>query len=669
MKTFKKQLISALASLSLCANVLPINAMAAAANFTDVQKDAYYANAVDWAVTNNIATGVGNSNFAPAMPCTRAQTVTFIWRSKGSPKTTGQNSFTDVNENSYYYDAVSWAAQNGITSGTSATEFSPEKIVTRAQVVCFLHRADGLGNSNKSSNTRFLDVPQNAYFADSVSWAAEKGITSGTTANTFAPDTPCTRGQIVTFLYRSSNNSTDDKIVGTLDKTEQKPVAEPEKPVVKPVEKIPEQEKKPEKEPVKPVQPETKPEETTSEPDTEGAKAAIQKALEDMTRQITKFEKYHMPPDQCLKLANDLADIDGENNYGVNSIDLYKENGITTAVNIWYKYATPHDRESLIATEREEKKQDQEMEPIIQNILSTVITDGMTDYDKIKALHDYIALNCAYDISQSQPYIHSPYGVIVKKLAVCEGYAEAYKLLLERCGIECKIIYGTAAENHEWNAVLLDGEWYAVDVTWDDPVPTLKDGVIYTYFLKSDSAMGGHSSSGICNSTKYDNLVEYSPEGTKFINRFIEELNKLPKYTDEEIKTLDSSELNKTFDILLSSSAKLTEDELRTIAKDNSDYNISNFYSSFDSYRIIVYNRKASEEAARRISEEANQEGTEKPSTENETQSTETPANDGTSTDQAGGSSDNKTQSTEQNEQTEQTGTSKQTDDTVVNNE
>ena len=169
--------------------------------FVDVFPGDYYYDAVLWAAENGITGGVDDTHFAPNAPCTRAQAVTFLWRAAGCPAPQSHAMpFTDVAEGSYYHDAVLWAVENGITKGTSDTTFSPNAICTRAQIVTFLWRsqkspADGTANP-------FTDVAADAYYADAVLWAAESGVTSGTTATTFSPNATCTRAQIVTFLYR-----------------------------------------------------------------------------------------------------------------------------------------------------------------------------------------------------------------------------------------------------------------------------------------------------------------------------------------------------------------------------------------------------------------------------------------------------------------------------------
>lgn len=169
--------------------------------FTDVAAGTYYYDAVLWAVENGITTGASASAFAPDKACTRAEIVTFLWRAVGSPEPAGSvNPFTDVAADAYYYKAVLWAVENGITTGTSASAFSPTDTCTRAQAVTFLCRA--VGQAVSASNP-FTDVAADAYYYSAVLWAVENSITTGTSASAFSPEKICTRAEIVTFLYRA----------------------------------------------------------------------------------------------------------------------------------------------------------------------------------------------------------------------------------------------------------------------------------------------------------------------------------------------------------------------------------------------------------------------------------------------------------------------------------
>ena len=168
--------------------------------FADVSADAYYYEAVKWAADKGITGGIGDSLFAPNQSCTRAQIVTFLWRAAGSPEPSALSDFTDVPSDKYYAKAVAWAVENGITNGTTDTTFGPDETCTRAHGVTFLSRA--AGTNTASGNSNFADVDVNAYYASAVKWAVDNGITNGISSSLFGPDSSCTRAQIVTFLYR-----------------------------------------------------------------------------------------------------------------------------------------------------------------------------------------------------------------------------------------------------------------------------------------------------------------------------------------------------------------------------------------------------------------------------------------------------------------------------------
>ena len=169
--------------------------------FADVPVDAYCYEAVKWAASEGITGGIGNNLFAPGLPCTRGQIVTFLWRAAGSPAPKSMSSFADVPADAYYAKAVAWAVENGITGGTGDGKFSPDATCTRAQAVTFLYRASG--SPAVSGSAAFSDVAADAYYASAVKWAEKNGITGGIGGGLFGSGNNCTRGQIVTFLYRS----------------------------------------------------------------------------------------------------------------------------------------------------------------------------------------------------------------------------------------------------------------------------------------------------------------------------------------------------------------------------------------------------------------------------------------------------------------------------------
>ena len=168
--------------------------------FYDVPNEAYYFEAVKWAVAQEITDGVGNNLFAPDQPCTRAQVVTFLWRAAGCPEPKRTGSFADVPAGAFYAKAVAWAVDAGITTGTGEGGFSPDEPCTRAQAVTFLCRAQ---RAKAEGRAQFSDVPADAYYAEAVAWAAESGVTDGIGGGLFGPEQDCTRAQIVTFLWRA----------------------------------------------------------------------------------------------------------------------------------------------------------------------------------------------------------------------------------------------------------------------------------------------------------------------------------------------------------------------------------------------------------------------------------------------------------------------------------
>lgn len=482
MKTIRNRILSLLISATLLFCLLPIPAFAT--GFSDVPQNAYYNDAVDWAVQNGITSGTSATAFSPSQSCNRAQTVTFLWRAAGQPQARGTNPFTDVSTDSYYYDAVLWASENDITGGTSANTFDPDSPVTRAQAVTFLYRS--AGEPTVTGSNPFHDVPSHAYYLNAVRWAVAEGITSGTSASTFAPEQSCTRAEIVTFLYRNS----DDYVAPTQDTDN--PVVVPEKT------------------------PELTDEETQAQlgqPDIEGATAALINAFRQMEEEID-LAQFNMETSAAQKLAIEVSDFYGENPYYITMIHGRGTVGeLVNVLEVWYQY-TPEELS-------EKRAQDAEQQAAVDAAIASCVTDDMSDYDIAKALHDYLVLNNEYDMryySGNVPAIsYTAYGALVNHTSVCAGYALAYQALLEQAGIPCEYVTGMTTQGyHGWNIVQIDGEWYHVDTTWDDPVPDRAGYVRYDYFLKSDSAMSKDhsdwSATRACTSTKYDNVTILSPE-------------------------------------------------------------------------------------------------------------------------------------------------------------
>ena len=493
MKAITNKIFSLILSTSMLASLLPVSALAA--GFTDVPQGTYYEDAVDWAVENDITSGTSGTEFSPDETCTRAQAVTFLWRANGQPDAAGNTPFTDVATSSYYNDAVQWAVANGITSGTSPNTFEPDAPVTRAQVMTFLYRnADSPSTRDSAS---FADVPTDAYYRDAVRWAVTQGITAGTSATAFSPDESCTRAQIVTFLYRSSDDSPEQ------------PVEEmPEEPV------LPEKPLQPE-EPVQPEQELTDKEiqQLLSDPDIAGATAALINGFRKMEKHID-LSPYRIETSAAKNLALEVSDFYNGNPYYLSTVSSIGAVGKQAeAIHVNYQY-TPEEA-------AEKREQDAKEQAAVDSAIASCVTDGMSDYEIAKALHDYLALNCEYDkryYSGSMPYVsYTAYGALVNRTAVCQGYALAYQELLAQCGIESEYVSGLGnGGRHGWNIIRIDGEWYHVDVTWDDPTPDREGYVRYDYFLKSDRAMSrDHSNwkaSHTCTSTKYDNVTILSPK-------------------------------------------------------------------------------------------------------------------------------------------------------------
>ena len=182
--------------------ILTVRVTGAGRTFADVASGTYYSQPVQWAVQNGVTTGTSATTFSPAQSCTWAQVITFLWRAEGIPLPYYEGSaFLDVTEDSYYCTAASWASEAEISQGIDELNFGPDNTITRKEAVTFLWRAAGSPAADGDSG--FADVPADAYYAQAVQWAVEEGITNGNTATTFGPDIPCTRADVVTFLYRA----------------------------------------------------------------------------------------------------------------------------------------------------------------------------------------------------------------------------------------------------------------------------------------------------------------------------------------------------------------------------------------------------------------------------------------------------------------------------------
>ena len=419
------------------------------AGFTDVGAGDYYADAVAWAVEQGVTGGTSASTFSPDDTVTRAQAVTFLWRAAGSPDPASMVSpFEDVADSgSWYYAPVLWAAEEGITGGVSAGRFGPEETLAYDQIFTFLSKAVGESGTG-------ADWSQAA-----VNWAGESGLTDGLT---FTAKGACPRADVVYCLWKQMGNSG-----------------------------------------------ETSGEESHTAPsgsgDLAGARAAVEQGLEAMETAID-VSAYGVEAGALLEMAEDVINPEGYADttfgyYGVTGFWCFEEAG-QAARTLWVKY-------SGVDPDRIQRNRD--MTEAIRKAVDQMVEPDMSDYETAKALHDYIVLNSAYGYPPNLPQVvDGGYLILVRGMGVCTDYAMAYKNLMDAVGIPCEVVFGTAGGGgHAWNIIQIGGEWYHVDTTWDDPTPNREGYVRYDYFLKSDAYMSrdhsGWEASHDCTSTKYDN--------------------------------------------------------------------------------------------------------------------------------------------------------------------
>lgn len=427
------------------------NGQATVAGFRDVHESDYYARAVEWAKETGVTAGTNadGTTFSPKATVTRAEAMTFLWRAAGKPepKSTG-SPFTDVTDpNAYYYKAVLWAAEQGITNGTGGTDFGLNGTLAYDQILTFLCRAAG-ENADGSD-----------WSAAAVAWAKQSGLTDGLS---FTAKNDCPRSDVVYCLWKQLA----DKEENQTEETEGVP---------------------------------------TSLTDVEAARAAIIIGFQNRESRIN-VSKYNIEASEAEALAAEIADLDGKNPYNISFFNCYEEAGEQAmALGVYYLMQN--------VSAEDKSGENAEVQAQVQSIVNSVVTSGMSDYEIAKALHDWLVLNCEYDMrlySGDMPYSsYTAYGALMDGTAVCAGYAQAYRLLMEYAGVDCEYVTGRArGGGHAWNIVKIDGEWYHVDTTWDDPIPNKEGYVRYNYFLRSDTAMSkDHSNwtaSYACTSTKYD---------------------------------------------------------------------------------------------------------------------------------------------------------------------
>ena len=568
-----KPFFALLLALVLTVGALPVSAAATGTGFTDVPAGAYYADAVEWAVEEGITNGTGNGAFSPRKTVTRAEAVTFLWRAAGSPSpTTAVSEFRDVtNRNAYYYKAVLWAVEQGITNGVGDGRFNPSGTLAYDQILTFLCRLAG----EKASG--------NDWSTAAVAWAKSSGLTTGLT---FSAKSSCPRSDVVYCLWKQ---------LGDVEP----PLAEQELPGL---------------------------------PNEAGAALAITTGFLDRKSAID-ISAFNLEASQAEKLALELADIDGENPYGISHLNAFEQDGrIAKTLAVYYTSSTvstttvaKHDWRYISDAALAEAKR----------VANTLITDSMSDYDVVKTLHDYLVTHCDYDYRVdigNMPFVsHQAEGALLNGTAVCSGYAKAYEALLDAAGIPNETITGYAGGYHAWNLVQLDGQWYHVDTTWDDPTTRGGDYIRYTYFLKSDKVMVSRSHRNweavhSCTSTKYDaDLLDSADQALAdqrqeqvdaILAACAPALAKIPTWTQAELQALTDQQLNDAlyFVIDLSHSgfdsntlSKYSREVADAICAQHPEFSYGSFYSTKMTFEFLR-NEVSQEQQRRRDAAQAEKE-------------------------------------------------------------
>lgn len=454
MKSWLKRLsaLALTALLTVGAAAVPVGA-ANVSGFGDVSQSAYYADAVEWAVEEGITAGTSDTTFSPRATVTRGQAVTFLWAAAGRPQPKSTASpFEDVTSSAlFYYQPVLWAVENGITAGVNDTQFGPDLPLAYDQIFLFLCRAAG------------DDPGPGDWSSAAVRWAQSAGLTDQLT---FSAGASCPRSDVVYCLWKQLGDGENAQ------------------------------------EPTDPEQPGLS--------DEAGATLAITTGFLDRKSAID-ISQFGLEASQAEQLAQEIADLDGANPYGIASLNAYEQDGqIAKTLAVYYTSATVSD--TTVASSDWRYVSDAALAEA-DRVVGELITAGMSDYDVVKTLHDYLVTHCDYDYRVdigNMPFVsYQAEGALLKGTAVCGGYAKAYEILLDAADIPCETITGYAGGYHAWNLVQVDGAWYHVDTTWDDPTSRGGDYIRYDYFLKSDKVMVNRSHRDWeaiynCTSTKYD---------------------------------------------------------------------------------------------------------------------------------------------------------------------
>lgn len=443
---------------SVAQNTVNTTTTKSKSGFVDVNDSEYYADAVCWAVDKKITTGTTTTTFSPDDTCTRAQILTFLWRAVDSPKTTSYLGFNDVQSTDYFAGAADWARGKSMVSGTV---FEPDTPCTRAYTVMYLWK--NAGSPQTEVSNVFTDVASNADYAQAVAWAIKNGVTKGTTTTTFSPNETCTRGQIVTFLNRALASSSQ--------------------------------------------------EDTNQNVQTDQTQTTIPTDVNNPTDTTISWDTPVIGKTEETETTDTTA--------GGQDVVTNQESATLPVSNM----SKEELEETVTATT---KNYDTAVyEAAVQKALREALGDGlgknMTQLQKALQLHDWLVLNCRYDEAGTAKYSRSEYGAIVEGMAVCSGYTKAYNDLLSRVGIEAESVDGFLGKismntAHVWSRITIDGKKYHVDVTADDPIPDRPGRVNYTYFLKSDAGLKDHLSYKLhCTDTEYDNNALFKGYAADFM--------------------------------------------------------------------------------------------------------------------------------------------------------
>lgn len=553
-----KNLFALLLALVLTVGALPVSAAAVDTGFTDVPNDAYYADAVEWAVEEEITNGTGNGAFSPEKTVTRAEAVTLLWRAAGCPSPTAAASgFSDVtDQDAYYYDAVLWAVENGITNGVGGGRFSPTGTLAYDQILTFLYRLDGEKTTGSD------------WSATAVSWARNNGLTDGLT---FAAKASCPRADVVYCLWKQLENGEQN--------LEEQESQDPEQPVLS---------------------------------DEAGATLTIITGFLDRKAAID-IGDFGLEASQAEKLALELADIDGKNPYGISHLNAYEQDGrLAKTLAVYYTGSTVSN---TTAADHDWRYISDAALAEADRVVDVLVTNSMSDYDVVKVLHDYLVTHCDYDYRVdigNMPFVsHQAEGALLKGTAVCSGYAKAYEALLDAAGIPNETITGFAGGYHAWNLVQVDGQWYHVDTTWDDPTTRGGDYICYRYFLKSDKVMVSRSHRDWeavynCTSTKYDkDLLDsvdqaLADERQERVDTILAAcapaLANIPTWTQSELQALSSQELNDALYYIIDLSdsgfdsntlSKYSREVTDAICAQHPEFSYGAFYSSKMTFEFL----------------------------------------------------------------------------------